>query len=449
MSGLRAVALSLAVALGLAGCRHAPESAASPAARREQAVARIDRGEPASALPLLAELRAAAPADLELARLEAEAYVKASRGEALLQRLGSAEGSATALYQRGLALFALAADATPEAVGAMEKAIALAPGEAELHYRLGLMQLEAERFPAALPALERAAQLEPTRPAFLLPLAKARARTGKPKDAVDALRTLITLEPTPAQVATARALMAEISDPAASVPKAAQGRIDQAIHWLNTYDVPHQAIIELESALREFPDLALAHALLGLAYQRLDDAGRAVDEFRQAIAQAPDHGRFRLMLGNLYLARQRPDQARLEFEQAVALDPLLSDAHARLGDLALERRDLSVARRHFEALTTLEPQSPAARVKLAATLQLQGDWTGADRQLRAALEQEPANVELQLRLGLLNFERSRVAKDRAEKERALAEAETWLRKVLETQPDNALASRALESLRRR
>lgn len=442
-------AWTVALLLMLPACQHTPDAPASPAARREQAVALIDSGEPAKAIPALEALRAGAPADLELARLEAEAYVKAGRGEALLQKVGAAEGSASGQYQRGLVLFALAADATPEAVGAMEKAIALTPGAAELHYRLGLMHLEAERFPAALPALERAAQLEPKRPAFLLPLAKARARTGDTHGALEALRTLVTLQPTPAQVATGRAIVAELSDPAARVPQAAKSRIDQAIQWLDTHDVPHQAIIELESALREFPDLALAHALLGLAYQRLDDAGRAVDEFRQAIALAPDHGRFHLMLANLYLARQRPDQARTELEKAVALDPLLSDAHARLGDLALERRDLAVARRHFELLTTLEPQSPAAKVKLAAALQLQGDWSGADQQLRAALEKEPANVELQLRLGLLNFERSRATQNRAERQRAAGEAEVWLRKVLDAQPDNALASRALEQLRQK
>lgn len=443
---MRPVAALMAVLLAAAGCKHAPEAPPSP---REQATRYIDSGEPAQAIPLLERLRAEDPSDLEVARLLAEAYVKAGRADDLLSRLGAGEASASVQYMRGLALFAKAADATPAAVEAMKQAIALAPGAAELPYRLGLMLLESEKYAAALDPLERAAELDPKRPAFLLPLAKARAEAGNAQGAVEALRKLVELGPTAAQVKTARALMGLVSDPYTQVPRAAQAKIEEAISWLDTYDVPQQAMVTLEGLLRDFPDLAIAHALLGLAYQRVEDAGRAVDELRRAIELAPDHGRFHLYLANLYLARQRPNQAKEEYEKAVALDPLLDEAYAHLGDLALERRDIPAAKQNFRILSTLQPDAAGPHAKLAIVDQVEGDLGAADAELRRALEIRPDDLELQLRMGLLQTDRYRAAKSRAEKDAARKEAETWLAKVLRVQPENALASRALESLHER
>ncbi|MFY0576011.1 hypothetical protein ACN28S_18090 [Cystobacter fuscus] len=44
----------------------------------------------------------------------------------------------------------------------------------------------------------------------------------------------------------------------------------------------------------------MVHALMGLAWQRLDDAGRAVEEFKRAIELAPADGKNHFYLGELY-----------------------------------------------------------------------------------------------------------------------------------------------------
>ena len=445
---LRAAFTALA-ALALAGATcQKPER--PPLPPRAQAQALIDSGDPAQALAILERLRLESPSDLDLARLYAEASVRAGRGAELVAKLEKARPTAANEYMRALVLFAQAQDATPDAVAAMQRALALAPDSAELHYRLGLMLLESEKYAASLAPLSRAAELSPDRGGYLLPLAKAKARTGDAAGAVAALHKLVDLGPTPAEVKTAHELMESISDPFAGIPKAAQPKLDDAIAWLHTYDVPQQAIVQLEEILRDYPDLALVHALLGLAYQRLDDAGRAVDELRRAIELAPAHGKFHQYLGELYLSRQRPDQARAELEKAVQLDPLLDEAYSELGDIAFHENDLEAAKRSYRTLTFLLPDAVGPRGKLALVLQAQGDFAGAQRELRSALDKEPDNVDLQLRLGVLEADRARdPAAPRAERDRAAQEAEKWLRKVLEAQPDTAVASRALESLQAR
>jgi tetratricopeptide (TPR) repeat protein len=415
---------------------------------REKATVLLQRGDGKSATPILEQLYAAAPGDLSLARQLAEAHVKGGTGETFLARLRQ-DDSPVSHYQQGLVLFAKAADATGPAVEQFRRASELQPKEPEFHYRLGVALLESEHFEDALPELRLAVAAAPGNTAWELPLAKALHHTGEDKQAVEAVRLTIAGAPSANEVKTARALMGQINDPMARFPKQAQAKFDKGIAWLDQDDVPQQAIISFEEILRDFPDLGVVHALLGVAYQRLDDAGRAVDEFKRALELNPEDGRTHYLLGELYFARQRPQQAKEHFELALQKNPTLDEAWMRLGDLASERQDLTTAKTCYRTLTYLTPDAPAPRGKLAMIYQQAGDWPAADQQLRRVVDKEAENLEFVLRLGLLHAEWSMKAKQAAERKTAAAEARKWLGKVLEAQPDNALASRALESIQDR
>jgi tetratricopeptide (TPR) repeat protein len=439
----RLSALGLAASLVSAqGCVTTPAPGPAPSAR--QRVQLLLEKEPAAALRLADELAAAAPADLELARLRAEAWVRAGRGGELVN--ATAPGTPAGHYTRGLALYARAAD-VPRALEEFRAAAALAPGEPELHHRLGVALLEAEDEAAALPSLQRALELAPGRAAWRLPLAKALHRTGRSTDAVEALRSFVELGPAPRDVQLARDLMARISPPLAGVPRAALPKLEQALHWLNTADAPQQAAVALEELLLEYPDLGPAHALLGLAFQRLEDAGRAVEEFRRAAELQPLDGRPHYYLAVLLLGRQKDPSAREALERALERDPLIDDAWGRLGDLALGRGETATARRCYRVLTALQPNAPLAHSRYALVLQLDGDFAAAEAELRRAHELAPADADLQLRLGLLFSERRKQARTAIERASHAAEAERWIRQVLESQPDNAAAAQALDQLR--
>jgi tetratricopeptide (TPR) repeat protein len=435
----------LLAGLLLLGCRttEATGPALSP---REQALLLLQRGDAAGAVPLLTELARQRPEDLDLARLLAEAHVKAGSTAPFLAQLALRD-DATSHYQRGLVLFSRSADAGDEAITQFRAAAAQAPTRGEFHYRLGVALLESERYPDALASLEKAVALEPAHSGWFLPLAKARYRAGDAHGAVEAVRTVVFGQPSPAEAKLAHALMEQLADPFAGFPRAARPQLEQALQWLEVADVPQQAMLPLEEILKDYPDLAVAHALLGLAYARVDDAGRAVDEFKRAIELAPDDGKTHLYLAELYFARQRPKNAEEHFERAVALNPTLEDGWARLGDLALERQDYALARRDYAITSALAPDSLPARGKLAMVYQLEGDWPRADHELRIANQQAPDNLEFMLRLGLLHAERAMKARTTDEKKTASTEASIWLQKVLDQQPENALASRALERVK--
>ncbi|MCP3101583.1 tetratricopeptide repeat protein [Myxococcus sp. K15C18031901] len=444
----------LGLGLVTAGCGHTQASGAGtvqrPSDDRSKARAYLDDNQPQKALGILGDLHGRAPEDLDVARMLTEAQVKAGHADAWIAQLQARIGSkerAVDQYMLGLALFSRARDAGAPAVAAFERAITLAPDTGEYHYRLGVARLESEQYAAAVEPLRRAVALVPDRTAWHLPLAKALHRTGDLDGAVKALGVVVRGHPSPADVATARALMEQISNPFNGIPKAAEAKFEEGLRLLNDLDAPQHAIVAFEEVLHDYPDLAVVHALLGLAYQRLDDAGRAVDEFKQAIESAPRDGKNQLYLGELYLSRQRPDAARTAFERAITLHPLLDVAWFRLGDLHLERRDLAAAREAFSVAVSLLPDAVPPRGKLALVYQLEGDYPAAERELRRVVEKDPENVEFSLRLGLLFTEQAKKSTRPQARKEAAGEAERWLSKVLEAQPENAVASRALQSLK--
>lgn len=433
--------------LALSGCTHTQR--AQDFSTRDVVKVHLSKKEYAQALPLLESLHKEAPDDLEIARALTEAHVRTHRAQPFIARLEAGtepRSKAVTHYMLGLARFAGAAEAD-RAIAEFESASALSPSEPEFQYRLGLALVESEDYARALPPLRKARELAPGRNDVLLPLAQALHRTADAKGAIEALRQLVNADPTPAEIAKARAIMDAIADPFVRFPKSAQGRLDEGLAWLQDRDVPQQAIIAFEEILRDYPDLGVVHTLLGLAYQRIDDAGRAVEELKKAIELSPEDGRNHLYLGLLYQSRQRTEQAAPHFQKALERNPLLDDAYFALGDHFLERRELDKAHQAFRVLTRLQPDAPAARGKYALVLQLQENFPAADRELRAILEKDPANVEFMLRLGVLHLERRNQAKNVSDRNEASREAEVWLRKVLEAQPENAVASRALESLR--
>lgn len=443
----RTLAAALA-ALALFGCAHT--GAQGNLTELDQAKLELDQGHAAAALPKLERAHEASPDDLDVARLLVEAYVKSGRGPELRKRLPDdrAAPEAVRLYMLGLVDFADPASAGTQAIADFQRAVQLAPTLPELHYRLGLALLESEKYDLALPELARAAELAPQKTAYQLPLAKAYARTGHRDEAVAALRKVVMGKPTPQDVKVARALMGGLADPFAGFPDAARGRLERGIDWLQRQDVPQEAIIQFEDILRDYPDLGVVHALLGLSYQRLEDAGRAVDELKRAIELAPKVGKNWLYLGELYLSHQRSEPAQEAFEKALALDPLLDAAYLHLGDLAIERRDLPTARSYFQALTALQPDAVPPKGKLALTMELSGDYAGASRVLHEVVDKDPDNLEFLLRLGLVETERSKHAATAPEKQAAREDAEHFLNEVLKRQPDNAIASRALQDVKR-
>jgi Tfp pilus assembly protein PilF len=149
------------------------------------------------------------------------------------------------------------------------------------------------------------------------------------------------------------------------------------------------------NALRLAPDLAEAHANLGLL---LDQAGNRVEaeaHYLRSIACNPDLGQAHLNLGVLLTGQKRFDAADAAFRRALVLMPESTAAWSNLGVLQASRKQESEAERSYRKALALDPDYRFARFNLAYLLLRQGrfdeGWASLEaRDWYAALERHLA-----------------------------------------------------------
>ncbi len=351
-----------------------------------------------------------------------------------------------ALYGLAIARYA---DSTANAPGCLEdlaRAAALKPQEADFPFRAGVILLEAERWPEAQKALARAVALAPKVARYRVPYALALFHAGHLDAALDALRDLLDLDPSPSAVKQARKVADRITDPFRHVPDSVRGQLNRAIDWLEKADVPQNALDILDKVAEQYPDLAIAQGLMGLAYERIENGGEAMVHFRRAVKLAPDLPQPHLYLANFLYSHQRFDEARKAYLAALAHDPLMVEAIQMLARLAMRREDTPEAVKYLERWSRLAPKAPGPKLQLARVLAGAGNLDGAQAALESVLRRDPGNLAAHLSLGALLVRRHQLAKGRRQRDGYARQARRHLRKVLSAQPDNAAAQRLMAQL---
>jgi tetratricopeptide (TPR) repeat protein len=310
-----------------------------------------------------------------------------------------------------------------------------------------VLHLEAERFPEAVVSLKKARDLEPALARHHVPLALGLSRTGDRKGAVETIRAILALNPERRDLDVARKVMARITDPFREFPKAIEGEFQRGLDLLEKMDSPQQAIVAFEEILERFPDLAVVHSALGLAFQRLDDTARALDEYRLALERAPDDPRNHLYVADLYFSKERLDRAHEGYLAVLDRDPLSDRAYERLGAIASQRGNPEEAAKWLRFVTVLRPDDLPAKQAYAVALFQAGSYDASSREFEAILKAEPKHVEAMLRLALVDVERSRQERDPAAASAARARAVKRLEEVLDLQPQNVFAAKTLQDLK--
>jgi tetratricopeptide (TPR) repeat protein len=387
-----------------------------------------------------------APRELSAIRGRIEAARKRGALGALLRQAEETAQSrpddAYAWYTLGLAAFA--AGDEKQAVSALRKAAELRPAEADIQYRLGIALLDGEKFADAREPLANAVRLGPRVPRYRTPLAVCLGRLGDRKAAIEALRDFPNLQPAPEEAALAVKAARSLTDLFRDLPPPARSELEQALGYL-ARDAPGLAVPQLEALLARLPDLAPAHALLGLAAARLDEAGRGVTELRRAAELAPELPQPHAWLAELYAAKEKPDLAAAEYALALERNPLDTDSLRRLGLLRMERAQPG-ALEVLQQAATLLPEDDALQLLLARAEIAAGSAAPARARLERLSQRRPEDPEVLLRLAMLLFdERSRAGDPlRGDLTRRV---EKLLEKVLTLQPENAAANRLLSALR--
>jgi tetratricopeptide (TPR) repeat protein len=434
--------------VALAGCAHT--AVEHPRTHFQQGIDAKKSGKTDEAMKSFREALAEDPHDLDAWRALVQVYAEAGRlsevtGE-LTGRSKASPSDDAVWYALGLAQFASPGSAGALALGSFQKAAALKPQEPEYVFRQGVALLESEKFDEALPPLREAVRLGPKQAKYHVPLGLCLARKGDRTGALAEFRALLDLKPTGKDVLLAQKAIARMDDPLRDIPKSEEENFKRGVDWLNRADAPQQAIDAFLDILDRYPDLASVQALTGLAYERLDDAGPAVEHLRRAIELRPESYEPYLYLAELYLTKQKPDQAAELYQQALDRNPLSDRAYQALGNIALARGDAALGLTDLRALVTLRPDDPNAHKQLAQALDAANQPDDAESELRGVIEANDRDLDARLRLGILYTARRAKVTGPSERERYTKLAIDQFQKVLDVQPENAGASRALKEL---
>lgn len=165
-------------------------------------------------------------------------------------------------------------------------------------------------------------------------------------------------------------LTACVSDP--DVPKGVKAKDAARINMQLGVDYARKndfdlAIEKLNRAIKQDPDLALAHSTIAYVYAAKGMSELAEDEYRKAISLDANDGGLRNNFGVFLCAHGKTSEALRYFMQATASKTYTTPevAWTNAGVCARRSSDIDTAERHFREALQANPQFPEALAQMA------------------------------------------------------------------------------------
>lgn len=156
-----------------------------------------------------------------------------------------------------------------------------------------------------------------------------------------------------------------------------------------------------EDTVKKSPLNALAHARLGLAYERKGRSPEAIREMQRAVNLDAGDAKYHFSLGILYDNQGRFDEAVKEFQTAIELNPKQPKGHYELGVAYARQRQFAVAAKEFQISLAMNPYDRDAHNHLGIVYDEQGHYEDAEREFRSALNIDPDYGEAHNNMGIL------------------------------------------------
>lgn len=361
-------------------------------------------------------------------------------------------------YGRAMAL--LSESKAEEALALLGRIVEANPRIPEVHFQIARIFLSADRHDRALTHFEAAAALKPAEPAIWRGWAGAVALAGDPKTEA---AYLAAVKAAPLAPALKLALQDRFgARRKASKPALGDAPPTEAAALVAAMGKGRYAEVEAKALalLRKHPGSAVMANLAASAMAAAGKAGPAQALFRDAAKIDPDYAEAHSNLGRLLLEMGRPDEAKAAFREALARAPEMPVALLNLAMLHTRSGHAAKAVPLIDRVLRQEPASVPALVAKGNALTRLRDYEGAEAALRKAVEK--AGGRSAEALAMLAQAEARLGRDDealAHYDAALVidpnqpvaqggkaallqtlgrfdEAETWFRRVFETDPDN-------------
>ncbi len=200
------------------------------------------------------------------------------------------------------------------------------------------------------------------------------------------------------------------------------------------YDFP-RAEAAFRRALTYDPESLTLWRELVLVLTKNGEVQKAVQDFQRALAKQPTDPAWVFLMGEVYEAAGNTAEAEAAYRQAVTLVPPHAGALTALGALLMERAQEDEGVPFLEKALAADPNSREARQILLQWYQDHDDLERVKRLLKQALELDPDNLGWWIYQGKV-----------ALLERRLPEARKAFERVLDEDPDQEEARRALAEM---
>ncbi|HET6324153.1 MAG TPA: tetratricopeptide repeat protein [Planctomycetaceae bacterium] len=283
-----------------------------------------------------------------------------------------------------LGVVALGSNRSLEALDWVERAIAVAPGNAIFRISQGQALTAQRRLDDAIDAYRRATDLAPDLVEAWFALGIALQSAGRRREAVAAYERVLDLQPDHAD---------------------ASNNLGSAWDQLGELE---QAIAVYRKALKREPERATTLNNLGSALSRCGRVEEAVAVCRRAIELEPDFAAAHNNLGLALTSSRRLDEAVDVLHQAVDLRPDFAEAWYNLANALNKRADFNEATAAYRRALNLRADWAEAHINLGNTLQARSEFEAAVDSYQRALTLEPDHVDALNNLGSAQRDLGRV-----------------------------------------
>ncbi|MDF1561393.1 MAG: tetratricopeptide repeat protein [Deltaproteobacteria bacterium] len=319
----------------------------------------------------------------------------------------------------------------PEALAAIERAIAITPQDVEMRELQAQILIDWGRYDDALAMLKGVGGKAPE---LLLQKARAAYHAGKLTTARKTLESMRNdAGQMPADAAIYLALVdaesSEIDRGRAVLDRAAKARKNDpltlwALGRLNIFaNQPATATRYFEKALARDDRYFRAAVDNAVALRASKKDGPAMEAVSAGLDVNPHFREGRLLLGELHLAADEFEPARDLFRKVIADHPKEASAHRGLADALLALDDLEAGEQSAQEAMTLQPKDPRVLHTLGRAQLANGKAPAAVQTLLKARRLDAENAELLADLGWAYLEQG--GKNRAK------QAKTYFEEALE------------------
>ena len=173
-----------------------------------------------------------------------------------------------------------------------------------------------------------------------------------------------------------------------------------------------EAVVSLESALREEPTIPQALSLLSTCYVELGRPDEAKATLDILLKEDPESVQGLISLANILLDEGKTDDVIALCKRTLSVDDKNTQAYTLIGEIYLDKVDYAQALPYLEKALETQPKITRTRLSLAAALVGAAQYDRAEAELKAILAESPKFPLAHYNLGLLYEEQGRLEEAR-------------------------------------